>query len=72
MARMMRCKGPADTWVGGNEESGALHVELFAGLEVDFDRVLNPKTGFTLGEAFAGREELFEAVTGAESADEPE
>lgn len=62
-----------DTWVGGNAETNATHVELFEGLVVDLDRVLNPATGYTLGDAvYVGREELFDAVTGDEPADEPE
>lgn len=62
MARKMRCRGPMDVWVGGNAETNATHIELFAGLEVDLDRVINDKTGYTLGDAVKGYEGLFEPI----------
>lgn len=51
--RMMRCLGVMDIWVGEH------HEELFNGREIDFDRVLDQKTGYTVADAIAGREDLF-------------
>lgn len=59
--KMMRCKvnHVAVTMRDGRTE------DFQKGMEINFDRVINAETGFTVGQAFEGREECFDPV-GAE------
>lgn len=55
--RMMRCLAVME--IVKRDGTG---LPLQAGMEVDFDRVIDEKTGYTIGDAVAGRDECFEPV----------